>query len=306
VTPAPGRRGAEDADRDSGPGVSVVVASRQRRERLVASLDRLAESGAGEIIVVDNGSTDGTADAVRRSHPTIRLIELPANRGAAGRTLGVRAARHPVVAFADDDSWWAPGALRRASTHFAAHPHLAVLAARVLVGTDERLDPASGAMSASPLPATRPLPGPRVLGFVACGALVRRSAFLSIGGFSDLLFFMGEERLVALDLAAAGWDLAYAPDVVAHHHPAAGGPDRRALVARNDLLTVWLRRPWAQVVGASAGLAARAPRDPVARRALAGALARAPRALTERRRLPAAVEADVRVLERAGQPVPRS
>jgi len=275
-----------------------VVASHDRRARLLGTLDRLSDSGADEIVVVDNGSTDGTAAAVRAAHPHVRVIALDRNRGASGRTIGVRAARHEVVAFADDDSWWAPGALARAARHLRDHPHLAVLAARVLVGPEERLDPVCAAMATSPLPAPRPLPGPRVLGFVACGAVVRRSAFLAVGGFSDLLFFMGEERLLALDLAAAGWDLAYVPDVVAHHHPVAGGADRRALVARNDLLTVWLRRSWPEVVEATGGLAARAPRDRVARSALAGALLRAYRVALLRRRLPAAVEADARTLER--------
>lgn len=298
MTPARGGRGTSRAGRTSGSGVSVVVASHQRRDRLLRTLGHLAASGADEVIVVDNGSTDGTADAVRRERPGVRLVESPVNRGAAGRTLGVRAARRPLVAFADDDSWWAPGALERAAQHFAEHPHLALLAARILVGEDDRLDRAADEMSSSPLTGHRPLPGPRVLGFMACGAVVRRAAFLAVGGFSELLFFMGEERLLALDLAAAGWDLAYAPDVVAHHHPAAGGADRRALVARNDLLTIWLRRPWTRVAAASAALAVRAPVDPVARGALAGALARVPRVLVGRRPLPAAVEADVRTLER--------
>jgi GT2 family glycosyltransferase len=283
--------------------VSVVVATHNRRERLLASLDHLQAAAPGEVIVVDNGSDSGITSAVRSTFPQVRVIELAANRGAAGRTVGVAAARHPVVAFADDDSWWARGALDRASVHFTRHPRLALLAARILVGRDERLDPVAEEMARSPLASPRPLPGPPVLGFVACGAVVRRDAFLEVGGFSDLLFFLGEERLLALDLAARGWDLAYAPDVVAHHHP---GPDghslaRRALVARNDLLTTWLRRPLGRALGDTLRTARRAGRDPVARRALAGTLRRLPGALADRRVVPPPVERAMRRLE-AGAP----
>src|SRR5918995_1502587 len=98
---------------------------------------------------------------------------------------------------------------------------------------------------------------------------------------------------------AAGWDLVYAADVVAHHHPAERPPsvERRALVQRNDLLTLWLRRPARPALVATACLACRAPHDAVARRALAGALRRLPRALAARRRLPPHVERALRLLE---------
>jgi hypothetical protein len=49
----------------------------------------------------------------------------------------------------------------------------------------------------SPLPRQPDLPGPPVLGFVACGAVVRRSAYLAVGGFSPVVFFLGEETLLA-------------------------------------------------------------------------------------------------------------
>jgi GT2 family glycosyltransferase len=276
-----------------------VVATRNRRQRLLDSLQRLTASGPDEVIVVDNGSSDGTAAAVRGAFPHVRVLQLATNRGSAARTVGARAARNDIVAFADDDSWWAPGALDRAVHHFARHPRLGLVAARVQVGEDDRLDPVSAEMARSPLPTPPWLPGPLVLGFVACGAVVRRAAYLGAGGFSDVLFFIGEERLLALDLAAAGWDLVYAADVVAHHHPAQPRPsvERRALVQRNDLLTLWLRRPAGRALLATARLACRAPHDAVARRALAGALRRLPQALAARRRLPPHVERALRLLE---------
>ena len=63
------------------------------------------------MIVIGNGSVDGTAAAVRERHPGVDLIELGANRDAAARNVGVARAGTPYVAFADDDEWWAPGAL---------------------------------------------------------------------------------------------------------------------------------------------------------------------------------------------------
>ncbi|HEV8219223.1 MAG TPA: glycosyltransferase family 2 protein, partial [Streptosporangiaceae bacterium] len=63
-----------------------------------------------------------------------------------------------------------------------------------------------------------------VLGFLACACVVRKEAFLRAGGFSQLLFFIGEERLLSYDLAAAGWARRYLPDVVAVHEPSATRP----------------------------------------------------------------------------------
>ena len=69
MSPARGPRGGNGA----AGGVTVVVASRNRRARLLGTLDRLSDSGADEIVVVDNGSTDGTAAAVRAAHPHAQI-----------------------------------------------------------------------------------------------------------------------------------------------------------------------------------------------------------------------------------------
>ncbi|SDJ25486.1 glycosyltransferase family 2 protein [Nonomuraea jiangxiensis] len=272
--------------------MSVVVATRDRRADLARSLPR----HEGPVILVDNGSTDGTPEFVRRSFPDVTVVTAGRNLGAPARNLGVELATTPYVAFADDDSWWAPGALRRAAEVLDAHPRLAVLAARMLVGPEERLDPICTAMATAPLGTAPTLPGPAILGFLACGAVVRREAFLAAGGFDEVVFFQGEEERLALDLAAAGWGLAYVEEIVAHHHPSPvrDGSHRQALSARNAVLTAVLRRPWPMVARAVLH-AVRAGKH--SRRGLRDTLPRLPRALANRRRLPKAVETARRSLD---------
>ena len=126
------------------------------------------------------------------------------------------------MAFSDDDSWWEAGALGEAASIFGAVPRIGLVAGRVLVGSDQRLDPTCRSMAASPLGTVCGLP--RVLGFVACGAVVRRTALAEVGGFDDVVGFVGEESALALDLAAIGWEIVYAPHVdglrvqVGHSH----------------------------------------------------------------------------------------
>ncbi|MBX9246938.1 glycosyltransferase, partial [Actinotalea ferrariae] len=225
------------------PRVTVVIASRDRREELVASI---AEHRA-PVVLADNGSTDGSVPAVRRAHPWVEVLEVGRNVGAHARTLAARVARTPYVAFADDDSWWAPGSLKPAADLMDRDPAVALVAARILVGADERPDPFCDVLAASPL---RHDGRPRLLGFVACGAMVRRVDLLAVGGFDDVVRFPGEEERVALDLAARGRAIVYADDVVVHHHPSPvrHSPERRVrAVTRSAVLTAVLRLPWAEV-----------------------------------------------------------
>ncbi|MFY9807422.1 MAG: glycosyltransferase [Pseudonocardiaceae bacterium] len=282
-------------------GVTVVIATRDRRAELVRTLRYLHElTPAPPVVVVDNGSTDGTPQAVLEQFTDVMVLALRRNHGAPARNLGVLAARTPYVAFSDDDSWWAPGALQRAAVALDSYPRLGLVAARTLVGPRQRPDPVNSLMARSPLPRSPDTPGPSVLGFLACSAILRRSAFCEVGGFSRLLFFVGEERLLCYDLAAAGWERAYLEDVVAHHHPSAHRPDperRRTWELRNAVLTAVLRRPQRVAVAAAAALARDSVRDGAARSALREALVRLPAALRRRALLPAAVEKQVRMLE---------
>ncbi|HEU4657075.1 MAG TPA: glycosyltransferase [Capillimicrobium sp.] len=275
------------------------MATRDRRSSLLHTLERLsALPERPPVAVVDNGSADRSPDAVRAAFPDVLVLEAGHNLGAAARAVGARALGTDLVAFSDDDSWWAPGALARAAEHFAASPRLALLAARILVGDERRLDPTCARMAASPLGVVEGV-GPRVLGFVACGAVVRREPFLAAGGFHPRLQLYGEEALLAVDLASAGWELAYAADVVAHHHPtpAHPRPGRHMLEVRNRLWATWLRRPWRRALGETGAAVAGAGRDREAWRALAEAASGAAWVARERRVIPDPVERAVRRLE---------
>ncbi|HEY1377113.1 MAG TPA: glycosyltransferase [Gemmataceae bacterium] len=281
------------------PRTAVVIATRNRAACLGFALARLlALPERPRIVVVDNGSSDGTPAIVRAGFSTVEVVSLPANRGAAARNVGVERVMAPYVAFADDDSWYAPGALATAANLLDRHPRLGLIAARVLVGPDETIDPTCAVMAASPLRATD-LPGPAVLGFLACGAVVRRAAFLAAGGFSGRFGVGGEEELLAIDLAAAGWSLAYIPSVVAHHHPPLrpASADRRRVQARNALWSAWLRRRPAGALRRTLRLVRPALRDPVTRAGVVAALGGLVHVVRDRRPVPAWLERDLRRLD---------
>jgi GT2 family glycosyltransferase len=135
---------------------------------------------------------------------------------------------------------------------------------------------------------------------MCCASMVRKQAFEAVGGFSDILHFRGEEQLLAMDLAALGWDLCYCRDLVAIHQPSTQRTSTAAQAARelrNRVLTTWMRRPMTQCCKATAILVWSALRDREHARGAAQAIARLPDVLNERRLLPISVERALAVLE---------
>jgi GT2 family glycosyltransferase len=204
------------------------------------------------------------------------------------------------VAFSDDDSWWAPGALARAADVLDTHPRLGVLAARVLVGPESREDPVCALMATSPLAREPAAPGPAVLGFIACGAVVRRAAYLAVGGFNQRFGVGGEEELLATDLAVAGWRISYVEEVTAYHHPSPSRSmdRRRRIQARNALWFAWLRRRPGAALRCTLIAIVAARHDPSARAAIVEALRGLPWILRERRPIPAGLEQSLCLLDR--------
>ncbi len=266
---------------------TIVVATRNRRSILVKNLARLcALPERPNIVVVDNGSSDGTARAVQAAFPQISVIALDVNRGAAARNLGVAAATTSFVAFCDDDCWWTAGALPLAVATLMQHPRVAVVNGRVCVGGERRTDAACTSMAKSPLRSRSGAPGRAIASFMAGAIVVRRDAFLAAGGYHPRFLIGAEEPLLALDLREAGYDLLYVPHVVLIHTPAKIARDaaeRRHLVLRNLLWTAWLRYPFVIACGETILAIGAAARDRRARRAFFSALRGAVWVLRERR-----------------------
>jgi GT2 family glycosyltransferase len=279
--------------------VSVVIVTRDRRDELATTLTHLlALPERPPILVLDNGSSDGTPDLARSFGPRVEVVELGENLGSAARNVGVSRARTPLVAFSDDDSWWAPGSLQRASDLFDRHPRLALLAARILVGPEHRLDPVCSEMADSPLPVEHDLPGRSVLGFVACGAVVRRSMYLVAGGFPARYGIGGEETPLAVELASRGWGLAYVDSVLALHHPSVSrNPERRRAVQhRNALWSSWRHERAVPAARRTLTALRSSVNDAALRHGTLEALRQAPAVLAERRLPPRAVTQDLESL----------
>ena len=279
---------------------TVVVITHDRRESLLHTLDRLRElPERPPVVVADNASCDGTAEAVTERFPETTLLRMRVNLGAVARNLAVDHVRTRYVAFCDDDTWWEPGALARAADLLDAHPRLAVVTGRILVEPGAREDPIVPELRHSPLPRPSWLPGPALGSFLAGASVLRAEAFREAGGFSPRLWLGGEEELLSADLMTRGWYLCYAEDVVAHHAPSALREPhvRRRHGIRNTLWFTWLRRPPRSALRRTGRLLLTVPRDKITAMALAEAVAGLPWVLRERRPVPSEVEARLRALE---------
>src|SRR3712207_614094 len=185
--------------------VGVVVITYQRREEALACVARLvARPERPPVVVLDNGSTDGTAAALRARFPEVDVVALGENMGAVGRNVGIERLDTPYVAFCDDDTWWEPGSLERAADVLDAHPALALVNARIVVEPYGTEDPIVAELRDSPVPGPDWLPGPALGSFLAGASVVRRGGRLAAGGVRGGLWGGGGGGGLARDPPAAG------------------------------------------------------------------------------------------------------
>jgi GT2 family glycosyltransferase len=258
-----------------------------------------------EVIVVDNGSTDGSVAQAAALRPDARVIELGRNTGFAfAANRGVEAASADAVALVNTDVELAPDWLARTSAVLEADDGLAAVATKMVdLGDRSRLYDAGDVLRRDGvceqrgrfLPDDGRFDAPGEV-FAACAgaALYRRAAVLAVGGFDERFFAYLEDADLGLRLRLAGWRCAYEPVVAAHASGGSSWQLRRpvpAWAARNTLLLVAKAFParWLPLVAyRQAGWAWHALRERrlgAHLRGLAAAVPLLPAMLRERRRL---------------------
>ncbi|BCN79063.1 glycosyltransferase family 2 protein [Prescottella equi] len=243
---------------------TVVVITYNRRDELRRTLQAMTSlPDAAPIVLADNGSSDGSAAMAEAEFPDVTVVRLPRNLGATARNIAVEQVSTPYVAFCDDDTVWQPGALTTAADVLDEYPGLATVTGRCLVEPTLTEDLLTPELRNSPVPGPDWMPGPTLLGIMAGLTMIRRRAFHEVGGFEPRMWLGGEEELLALDLAAAGWWMCWREDVVIHHRPSTSrdARRRRQLGIRNTLWTLWLRRPVRSALRRSTQIVRSAPAD---------------------------------------------
>jgi glycosyltransferase involved in cell wall biosynthesis len=187
----------------------------------------LAQSHSSlQVVAVDDGSHDGSADVLARYGPRLEVVRQ-ANAGpAAARNTGVRAARGEFVAFLDQDDWWHPEKTARQLARFAAVPRLDLVVAHVESVWED------GRSRGVDQPRGGPAPG-----YITGTLLARRTLFDLVGPFATELRYVD-----ALDWFVRAADRRAAselmPDVLLYHSVHAANLSRHGAESRSECLRV--------------------------------------------------------------------
>jgi len=222
----------------------VLVVNYNTRVLLEACLASVRRERPAAVVVVDNGSTDGSLEMVARDFPEATLLALGRNAGyGAAANAGVAACAGPYVVVLNSDTVVEPGALAALASHLEANAGAAVAGPRLTnadgspqascfpfpgtLGWLLENDPMAPALAMLPAARRRMLrytlptqaaPVPWVLG---AALALRRAPFEAAGGFDEDFFMYFEEVDLGRRLADAGWEVHYVPEAVVRHVGAA-------------------------------------------------------------------------------------
>jgi GT2 family glycosyltransferase len=234
---------------------AVVIVNHNTREHLRACLASLDGEQAAQTVVVDNASTDGSAEMVAAEFPAVDLIRAGNEGFGAGANRGVSAARHAYVLLLNSDTLLRPGALAALEEYLDRRPQVGIAGPR-LINPDGSLQPSiypnpgplaelmrwtSLARIATLAPRLRHAylldhPHDREVeaGWLVGAALaVRKAAFDRIGGFDEAFFMYSEEVDLAYRMQLDGWCVRFTPTAeVVHVGGASTAAYRAAMMAR--------------------------------------------------------------------------
>ncbi|HEU5088975.1 MAG TPA: glycosyltransferase family 2 protein [Roseiflexaceae bacterium] len=270
----------------------MIVVTYNSAPLLPAFFGSLAAAGRQprEIIVVDNGSRDGTAQLVAANYPHARLLANSANTGFGHAcNQGAAIATGDLLAFLNPDVTFTPGWLATLEAHLQASPRAAIVCPETLHYGQVPSLPCAG----QELEAVAAVPGSAML--------VRRAAWQAIGPFDERIFLYWEDTELCWRAWLLGWQVFvdHAAHVFHARHASGGGKAWAAEAAKNGLYTHLKLMRWRRVAAYAGRLALKtvlAPR--VFWTAWRGNLAGLGATLAARRSLMRRVQCDQRQLER--------
>ena len=168
-----------------------------------------------EIIFVDNGSTDGSLEAVKLGYPDIPIVSLPQNIGCpAGRNKGAEHAKGEILFFLENDGAWIENdVVSEAIKLFDRDPQLGAIYTRVEGYSTRKVDgPIDGFPDDSAQTGLYPSSS-----FRGGASAIRRELFMALGGFPNDFFRQVEETFLSLQIFEAGYVVAYWPKRVMLH-----------------------------------------------------------------------------------------
>jgi GT2 family glycosyltransferase len=264
-------------EKDRGRGaISVVVVNWNRCNLLHACLQSLANQRTGppfEVVVVDNGSADGSVEMVERCFSAqtsfqLQLIRNSRNMGfCAANNQGFAASRSEFVALLNNDAEAEPDWLESLRQVFEHSPDVGMAASKILVyqepGRAERpfrIDKVGHLMypdgqnrgrGTGELDLGQYDRVEEVLWPDGCAAMYRRAMLEVIGGFDEDFFAYADDAELGLRARIAGWRCLYTPYAVVRHHRGATlgklSTRRLALIERNRVLLVAKLFPWSLI-----------------------------------------------------------
>jgi len=177
---------------------TFVIATNNRKNEVLSTIVQTKELIKSdynnyEIIIVDNASTDGSADAIKSTFNDVIVIKNQKNTGVSSRNLGFEKAKGKYLIMLDDDSNIEFG-LEKALTFMDQNSKIGVLALNVING------PYTSALWQD---------GQESVGFIGCGAIIRREVYKKIGGLAEWISFGTEEWEYGLRVTDADYEVRF-------------------------------------------------------------------------------------------------
>jgi len=217
--------------------VSAIILSYNRCAEVLLTIDKLKNYRKIipfelEIIVIDNASVDDTSIQVKTYHPELTLITKIKNNGIAGWNDGFKVARNKYFLVLDDDSHIISG-LPEAVKRMEAQPDIGILPFQIKdrdLNTDPDLDPEKAWKDKED-----------VVGFIGCGALIKRDLYKKIGGFAEWIYLYTHEFEYSIRCLDAGYRINFFGEgIIIHRVSNINRSNKRIRIfaTRNEMLII--------------------------------------------------------------------